>query len=1531
MARSGGPFLWLGQMVDRRIGVTLVADDSNLRAGLSRASSAAQEFARESERNFGRAAGAATSVSQAAVDVAQGTAQVEMATRTHSAAAERFVRDLERQVAMLGKTRAEMMEMRAAELGVSQQATPLINRLHGATSAVDDMGISAGQTAMAMRQLPMQFTDIATSIAGGMPLYMIAIQQGGQIRDSFGGIGNALRGIGRLITPFTVGMAAAGGAVVALGASLYQGRQQMSELENALIVTTGRAGEAAREYAEAASRVGSATGEFGSAREAVQALASSTQFAGTEIEGSLGDVVSYMQLTGASAEEAVETLEKMRESPVEAIDELSERYGFFSAEIRRQAAALEDQGRTMDAFALTQREWAGEVEDRLGEVRANVGYLESAWETLGSKAAAAWDFMRGLGRESSTEDLQAERDRLAAEVAQIDASTAGFETEGGAVMFPGRRRDALDRRAQLVEEWIALADELRERDEQAVEEEAARQAQRERQTGVHAEKMLETQAAAFATREERRKKEVAQAEAWAEQAGWSEEKLATHIAQINAKYASSTKKQLTDAQRAMEQFELQREQSLLALFEETVALEREADQLERQNELYGMSAAAIYDLTAARLEDKLEVQQAMGFGEQQIELTERQIEANRRLAEGMREQEMRARTERAAQQMAREHERAAQEALREWERVGDQIGQSLTDAIFEGGKSGKELLEDLFRTMVIRPIVQPVINEGVSMFMPGQTASAQAGGGMGGISGISNLWSGLTSHSIGYGIQDFAAMASGIPGGVGPVPAGGQGVTGLFSNAGNYSNAAYGIAGALGGIGADLIFQGEGQSGMGGSFGATAGMAIGGPPGALIGALLGGGLGSLIGGWDGETRYGAGYMIDPATGRARHTGGPSGGDPNGAAAVAAITGVWDTTTRLAEMLGGSTAGLSFGAGSELSPEKGNSFVWSSWGETPEDVSHITGMRELGGVKDGQVVAAEFALELQRATIRGLQMANVDEHFAEWLGDIDVDELDAAGLQRVTEMVAALGQLQTAAGQMGMEQLANASATAQAKIIELSGGIDALSANLSTYYQEFYSETERAENLTALLTQRFREMGHELPDTREAYRQLVEAQDLSTDAGQEAYTTLVALSGTFAQLVDAADGAHASLEDVTRQFREYDQAVWQSAVDSARTAMDVLSDSIAAERSAAQDVHDAAMAGYQAELQEVQAAMSDLAGLSNSLASGLQAMRLQNAAYEQLRFAGAQQQVHKALAVARTGGSLRGLDLSPALSEIGRLDTKLYATWEDYAEDWMRTANEVAELQELTDAQLSIEERIADSIERQMERAAREHDQAMAKLDELEAEMQAQLDALLGISDGVMPLPAALLAMTQALTALGATPRPTDDPASLPTPDSLVAGWYSGTLGRAGDTQGVAYWEQEVIRVGAEAAYEAFRHSAFLAGEVPRFARGGVASGWSIVGELGPELVNFTDPARVYPADQTARMLAPAVNDWVGLTTGPMERLINGLMQRIDVLTHEVTNLRAEAQATAVRTASIDKILRRVQTEGGNALRIEEAA
>lgn len=74
--------------------------------------------------------------------------------------------------------------------------------------AAKKAGLSVGQYSNAMRMLPAQFTDIATQLAGGQSPWLIMLQQGGQVKDSFGGIIPTFRALTGAISPLMVGVGA---------------------------------------------------------------------------------------------------------------------------------------------------------------------------------------------------------------------------------------------------------------------------------------------------------------------------------------------------------------------------------------------------------------------------------------------------------------------------------------------------------------------------------------------------------------------------------------------------------------------------------------------------------------------------------------------------------------------------------------------------------------------------------------------------------------------------------------------------------------------------------------------------------------------------------------------------------------------------------------------------------------------------------------------------------------------------------------------------------------------------------------------------------------------------------------------------------------------------------------------------------------------------------------------------------------------------------------------------------------------------
>jgi len=139
---------------------------------------------------------------------------------------QKYLQYLRSETETLGMSAKEAKLYQAAKLGVLEQATPLINAQYDTSRAFTAVEMSAKQTRQAMRLLPAQITDVVTSLASGMPMYLVAIQQGGQLRDSFGGFGNVLKGVVSLINPTAVAVAALA-AVAGTAAYAYF---QMSEV-----------------------------------------------------------------------------------------------------------------------------------------------------------------------------------------------------------------------------------------------------------------------------------------------------------------------------------------------------------------------------------------------------------------------------------------------------------------------------------------------------------------------------------------------------------------------------------------------------------------------------------------------------------------------------------------------------------------------------------------------------------------------------------------------------------------------------------------------------------------------------------------------------------------------------------------------------------------------------------------------------------------------------------------------------------------------------------------------------------------------------------------------------------------------------------------------------------------------------------------------------------------------------------------------------------------------------------------------------
>ncbi|EPE5403198.1 phage tail length tape measure family protein, partial [Escherichia coli] len=155
----------------------------------------------------------------------------------------RFSEEAARVKKELGET-SDLADLMAGRVSQSfkKQASAVEQGLSRQALAAQKAGMSVGQYKAAMRMLPMQFTDVATQLAGGQNPWLILLQQGGQVKDSFGGLIPMFRGLAGAVSLPAVGITSLVAATGALAYAWYQGDSTLSAFNKNLVLSGNQSG-----------------------------------------------------------------------------------------------------------------------------------------------------------------------------------------------------------------------------------------------------------------------------------------------------------------------------------------------------------------------------------------------------------------------------------------------------------------------------------------------------------------------------------------------------------------------------------------------------------------------------------------------------------------------------------------------------------------------------------------------------------------------------------------------------------------------------------------------------------------------------------------------------------------------------------------------------------------------------------------------------------------------------------------------------------------------------------------------------------------------------------------------------------------------------------------------------------------------------------------------------------------------------------------------------------------------------------------
>lgn len=547
------------------------------------------------------------------------------------------------------------------------------------------------------------------------------------------------------------------------------------------------------------------------------------------------------------------------------------------------------------------------------------------------------------------------------------------------------------------------------------------------------------------------------------------------------------------------------------------------------------------------------------------------------------------------------------------------------------------------------------------------------------------------------------------------------------------------------------------------------------------------------------------------------------------------------------------------------------------------------------------------------TILGDMLRGVD------IRGLGVEEV-AALIQAFDATITQVQLLREVLNELPFESLREMSFNAAASLIQFMGGLDNVRNGLSSYFETFYSEQEQLDFRLTQLTEAFASVGLTLPDltmgaqaAKASFRALFESLDPETQTstigfllsvnqefanlavGLEELNTVASDSSSIMQQRANLEGQLLQIQGNTVELRRREletihesnhglqqylwllqdqQTTWDKVVAAGEVAFNTLSRAVSAEKTRLQKEAESIGKALRDSIATASSTINQLTSLSGKLESTIDSI-IGKVLSEDRNQTWARSQLDRALATARSSGALPIDDeaFESALQTVSKPSEGLFDSFQDYQAEFLSTAHVVNELNEITGTQLSTEKRTLKALEDQLAASEQWYQDEMLRLDMLLESERMQLDIANGSYQALLTIPQALDGIAAAIARIQLTPPPNTGGS---TGGATGGGGYvpipGAGIGSSAWTTDYLYANPDVLNAYNPAwgqspeEWAAYHYETFGKNEGRTFARGGFYSGgMALVGEQGPELINFKDPGQVYTAGQTQSLLNGVMN------------------------------------------------------------------
>ena len=378
----------MANQIAARLGVLLGIDIAEFSSGVDKAVADTRKLKRSIESEMKTAEKEIQRIRYAVEDYGKEVSAVTLMQRQLSEGG---------RYANLAKSSKSFSEAMLKEAAALDAVVASQKKLNGARSS-KEMGLDRFQK----QALAYQTTDIVTSLAGGQNPFMVLLQQGGQLRDQFGGFKELFSAISQVVTFSRVAFVGLAGALGIVGVAAYKGAAELAKIRDDLILTNNYAGITASGFVKLSRSLSDDLKiSIGDAKTIFGSLVASGKITQANLDSVATAIGMVAKLSDESADSVMQRLLPAFDGTTSSAKRLNEQYNFLNITQYKHIEQLNREGKLQEAAKFT----ADALTASLQGQKRELGFLESAYKTVTMAASEFWNMMLNIGKPSTLQDV----------------------------------------------------------------------------------------------------------------------------------------------------------------------------------------------------------------------------------------------------------------------------------------------------------------------------------------------------------------------------------------------------------------------------------------------------------------------------------------------------------------------------------------------------------------------------------------------------------------------------------------------------------------------------------------------------------------------------------------------------------------------------------------------------------------------------------------------------------------------------------------------------------------------------------------------------------------------------------------------------------------------------------------------------------------------------------------------------------------------------------------------------------------------